>query len=241
MRNKVKTDHQPRKVNFASRAILGSGLLFAIMRLYENDLMKIFLTCSRYALYLLSAHVLYIFYWKKKARMEFEWKETCYAYLLIPLVLLQHPLLGLINHDINEFVTYWAITVALYFVFKYLKITHNASESELLLKNTKYHIGPGLAQANFRFLENVIKGNEKHRTPGHVEQMRNYRQQEEIKESSKSWFCPKVLILFPEWKRENRERIWGSVYDIFKKEKENGSNHKLSNKLSKISYDFKVF
>ena len=47
-----------------------------------------------------------------------------------------------------------------------------------------------------------------------------------------------MLILFPEWRKENRERIWGSVDDIFKKEKENGSNHMITHE--KITYKFKV-
>ena len=72
MKNKVKTGNQPRSMNFVSRAILIVGVLLAIMTLYENDLKNIFCVCSQYALYLLGGHLSYIFYCKKKARIDLE-------------------------------------------------------------------------------------------------------------------------------------------------------------------------
>ena len=81
---------------------------------------------------------------------------------------------------------------------KYLKISRNAYESELLVKNTKYHIGPGLAQANYRLLENVIKW--KKGGGGDVDKFkRQYKEQEHLHKHEQCWICSKVLILFPEW------------------------------------------
>eukprot|EP00092_Neocalanus_flemingeri_P013619 GFUD01014689.1.p1 GENE.GFUD01014689.1~~GFUD01014689.1.p1 ORF type:complete len:449 (-),score=114.00 GFUD01014689.1:258-1583(-) len=237
VKEKVKVKYQPQKANFATRAILGLVILLFTLALYEYDFKLLFIECSQYALFLLSAHLLHVWYWKKKAQMDLDTREQLIVFFIVlPLVLVNLPFAGLVEHDRVVFITKWALLSICFFLVRYLKIMRNGSENELLLKNTRYHIGPGLAQANYRFLENVIKG--KKNTGGHVQLMTEYKKSECLPGNLTDWFCPKVLILFPEWKKENRERIWGSVSDIFKKEKENGSKHTLSNE--KITYEFKA-
>merc|ERR1712106_333286 len=222
---------------FASRAILGSGLGLALLLLHEYDLREIFINCAQCLLFLLSAHTSFIAVSKSRAKMDWEKKDYVNYWLCLGLLVFHYQGLPFVTINLPKFCMQWAITIGCYFMAKYLKISRNAHENELLLKSTKYHIGPGLAQANYRFLENVIKG--KKGGGGDVEKMKKqYKEQEELNEDEQCWFCPKVLILFPEWRKGNRERIWGSVGDIFKKEKENGSNHKLS--VEKITYGFKA-
>jgi len=231
----VKAKYLPKKEHFVSCSIVSVILLIVVLSVYD-DILEFVLLCSKYAFFLLSAHLCYVLYWKRKARINCDMKETFIIYfILFPLFVVNTPICGLVTTTQEEFYMEGTVVFVVYFLARYLKIMRNISESEKLLKNTKYHIGPGLAQANYRFLENVIKGK---KTAGHVQLMKEYKHREELPADPTDWFCPKVLILFPEWKKENRERIWGSVSDILKKEKENDSKHRLSNE--KITYTFKA-
>merc|ERR1711915_1010684 len=85
-------------------------------------------------------------------------------------------------------------------------------------------------------LENVIKG--KKDTERSVDLIKTHMRKEGVDMIGKTWICPKVLILFPEWRKNNRERTWGSVSDIVAKEREGISNHTLT--TEKITYTFKA-
>ena len=202
MKKTAKSQQQSKVVNTASRTILGSGLFCATLSVLDYDMKEAAIQCLQGIFFLLSAHICYIFVEKRRAKMEWEFKEKIYIWVFWPFAALPFvpEVGGLLGIDVVidvHFVTKWLVTIICYSMAKYLKISQNAYETDLLLKSTKYHIGPGLAQANYRFLENVIKGKKKDKGGGHVQLMREYIKDEEL--HGTGWFCPKVEYLLEDF------------------------------------------
>ena len=55
--------------------------------------------------------------------------------------------------------------------------------------------------------------------------MKQYLQSKGLIENPKTWFCPKIIILFPEWRKKNGERVVVGVYDMIKDESHNEPKH----------------
>jgi len=215
----LKTKNLARKPDWLSRGVIVVLLVMMILLLllYDCDLKLLLVECAVYTHCLLVSHLLYVYVHKRCL----DSKELSLAYITSLATVFYHPMCGLDEFPLQMFI----LTFLSYSLMRYLKMMRSNYKDELQLKNTKYHLGPGLAQAYYRFVENVIKG--KKTSPPHVQIMKEVITREQLCLNDNDWFCPKVLILFPEWKKQNRESIWGSVRDITKKEKENGSKHRL--------------
>ena len=109
-------------------------------------------------------------------------------------------------------------------------------ENEERAKDLKGNLGKGLAKCNYQFLENAIKG--KGVTPGQVEMLRRYKRDEAINEPWQ-WFCPRLLILFPEgsYPYQTNGKIWGTKEDLLARERNTSRSYCKSDD---IRYEYTV-
>lgn len=103
---------------------------------------------------------------------------------------------------------------------RWVKFFRNPHEDRLSLRGCQFQLGPGMAEANFRFLENVVKG--KGEAPSFVKSLDDHLNKEDLRHSRRTWVSPKVFVILPSCGEE--QEFTGSVSELIKKEKsENAS------------------
>ena len=169
----------------------------------------------------------------KEIREDFAWKGVVLLMVVtgVKIKLLGVPLLTAVADILTELCL---ILVALCMV-RYCRLHRNHCQDIRLME--KRSLASDSARTTFSFLENIIKGKKETMKRPSTDNFEKILEKHFEKEKIKALPHPKLVMLFPEGRKgQGNGHALGSVEDILRKEKEEGSEHTLTRE--NISYEY---
>ena len=190
--------------------------------------------CLVFVAHTFTKHIFFIskLNWKE-IREDFAWKGV---WLSMVVTGVKMKLLGVpqLTAGVDILIELCLILIALCMV-RYCRLHSNHCQDIRLMERRS--LAPDSARTTFSFLENVIKGKKETMknpsTDGFEKLMEKFFEREKIEARCH----PKLVLLLPEGRKgQGNGHALGSVEDILRKEKEEGSEHTLTKE--NISYEY---